>query len=165
MNTTTKTATSPARQEALTDLFTTALEGGIGYWSFAAEYKWDAPYEDRGVWLMPCEAEDSDDWRAAAAKFKLATREATVYDEPVVALRLTPAMMGTGLGRLTKACPGRRTNCGDTFVKLARTLGTDNQCDYDAGDADVIAQFALGMYAVYNAPGQPLDGTTMETYG
>jgi hypothetical protein len=158
------TTTSPARQSALTDLFTTALEGGIGYWSLASGYRWDCAWEDQGVWLLPCEPEDSDHWRECAAKFKIGTRVDEVAGEPVVALRLTPAMMGTGLGRLTKACPGRQTNCGDSFVKLSRTLGTEDQSDYDAGDADVICQFALGFFDVYVGRGE-MNGRTMETYG
>lgn len=30
----------------IVDIYTTALEGGIGYWSIAEEYKWEYLYED-----------------------------------------------------------------------------------------------------------------------
>lgn len=142
----TNTETLTEKQVALVDLFSTAIEGGVNYWASVSGYRWSERFAwaDKGADLTETEYEDGE------------TR------------RLTPALMLTGLNRVAKLCPGRRTNCGDTFAKLARTLGTDDQSDYDAGDADVIAQFGLGMYATYESrrgADDPMHGKVMETYG
>lgn len=34
---------TPARNSFLADIITTAVEGGIGYWSIALEYRWNDP--------------------------------------------------------------------------------------------------------------------------
>lgn len=144
------------RQENLTDLFTTALEGGIGYWSVAYAYKHTCPYADRYALLAPCEDDDLDMWRESGVRIQT---HAVGPGQTVEVAVLTPAKMGTGLWKLAKACPQRRTSSGVTFATLSRHLGSDDFDDYDAGDADVIAQFALGLVTVHD------DGHTTEIYG
>lgn len=36
-----------------TDVMTTAVEGGIGYWSEVTSYRWDVPMAERHVTLQP----------------------------------------------------------------------------------------------------------------
>jgi hypothetical protein len=45
-HTPTRLATT-AREQALNDLFTTALEGGIGYWSTCSVYRWSVDVDGR----------------------------------------------------------------------------------------------------------------------
>jgi hypothetical protein len=145
------------RQQNLTDLFTTALEGGIGYWSLAYAYRWDCPWEARHALLAPCaDGDTAEDWRTIGVTMKT---HAIGPDETVEVAVLTPAMMGTGLAKLAKASPDRRTACGTTFGALSRLIGSDDFPDYDAGDADTIAQWALGLTSTW------ADGRRVEIYG
>jgi hypothetical protein len=68
-------------------------------------------------------------------------------------------VMGTGLAKLATASPQRRTACGTTFAALSRRLGSDDFPDFDATDADTIAQWALGLTSVW------ADGRRVELFG
>ena len=117
-----------SRQRNLTDLFVTAVEGGINYWSRVGGYVWDAPYAKRGVTVY--EFGDSD--------------------VPTAEYRLTPALMGKGLSLWAKNRPTALTQCGASVLGMAKTIGrADFDADYDAIDADIIAQYALLGEVVY----------------
>jgi hypothetical protein len=129
--------TDTARQQNLTDLFTTAIEGGINYWGSVSEYHWDRAWGERYAVVHDLEGDDL----------------------PEGGKRLTPEMMGTGLAKLATASPQRRTACGTTFAALSRRLGSDDFPDFDATDADTIAQWALGLTSVW------ADGRRVELFG
>jgi hypothetical protein len=114
------------KQQNLTSLFVTAIEGGVNYWARVIEYRWDAPYAERYAVLVDREDEDGTEYR------------------------LTPDMMGTGLGRVAKAWPKHTNECGLGWVKAARSVTTaDIGGDFDATDADIVCQFALFKELVY----------------
>lgn len=48
------------RTQFLTDVLVTAVEGGIGYWSFGEDYKYAGPAESRGFTILEL-AEDEGD--------------------------------------------------------------------------------------------------------
>lgn len=156
------TTTLTPREQDLTYLFTTALEGGIGFFSYALNYTWDAPFAEQGADLVPEDPSEAEDWaeifKAAGIEYRMeeVVTWSGTYTLPCV--RLTTAMMGTGLGRLSKDNPRRRTQCGSTFLALSMSLGKDCE-DYDSIDASIIAQFALGLVTKHD------DGHLSEIYG
>ncbi len=112
------------RERNLTDLFVTAIEGGVNYWARVTEYRWNRPYGERYAVLVDME-------------------DGTEY-------RLTPADMAKGLRRWHKAMPTRKTACGVALAKLVRTMnGEDFGFGFDAIDADCVAQYALLNELVY----------------
>ena len=116
--------------ETLIHVFTTALEGGIGYWSCATEYHWSLPGTDF--------AYDFDGFYAVI--------EETECDEDTPPVhRIDAACILRGL--LHFAQPGN----GYTHVRqVARALLLgDDEVDYDAEVADCIVQAGLFGEVIY----------------
>jgi hypothetical protein len=126
---------NPDLDQLLHDLFVTALEGGIGYWSTADAYHWchddDATSEDLAGFyaiVVDCEADEE------------------------TAHRIDRDVIYRGL---------RRFYDGDTsggaagpyvfahMIRLAILKPGDDRIDFDADDADVIVQAGLFGEVVY----------------
>ena len=121
------TLTGNVDRQTLHYLFTTALEGGIGYWSVCTKYHWR---------LLPSGEYDLDGF--------FATVEETEVRAPV-AHRIDADTILRGL--LYFAQPGE----GYRHVRqVARAvLLGDDEVDYDADDADAIVQAGLFGEVVY----------------
>ncbi|MFD4858373.1 hypothetical protein [Streptomyces atratus] len=109
----------------LQDIFHTALEGGIGYWSTCSEYKWEnlAPSE---VYAVVHDSEDEDkEYRITIETIRQGLRK-IVSDEVKYNLGEDGAVQQLAIGILT-----------------------EEDYDYDAGDADNIVQAGLFGELVY----------------
>ncbi len=109
------------------DIFVTALEGGIGYWSTCQHYHWsnaDCTEDHKGFLAHISDSEDED--------------EEYTIDRNVVA---------KGYGLATSATWRSRINWSSS--KPPVVVGPDTDWDYDAGDADVIVQLGLFGDVVY----------------
>lgn len=119
---------SAERVQFLSDVMTTAVEGGINYWAAVSEYRWDLDkYTPEQVGVTVYDQED-DDW-------------------PEEGRRVDLDVIARGIGVLKKA-----GGCGDPdywkqFLLADRTNGEDG--DYDAGMADCILQAGLLGEVVY----------------
>lgn len=118
------------RKEFLTDLLTTAVEGGINYWAGVIRYKWDT---DTGTAL------------GEAFVDLYETEEA--YDkkpEDIEVFHVTIDTIAHGIGILREKHAHYPPKA---FWEADRTNGEDG--DYDAGDADAILQAGLFGEVVY----------------
>lgn len=122
--------------ELLHGLFTTALEGGIGYWSTCSEYHWskgdglgDDDYEGFYAIIEDDESmpEDPDDYECNPLRIDKKTMK-----------------MGYELARTTWRNKVSWSSEKPPFIPSA-----DNDWDYDAGDADVIVQLGLFGEVLY----------------
>lgn len=111
--------------KALQDVFHTALEGGISYWSTCSAYKHEglAPSE---VYAVIHDSEDED-------------KE----------YRVTIETIREGLRAIVSAKVKYNLDEGDAVRRLAVGILTDEDYDYDAGDADDIVQAGLFKELVY----------------
>jgi hypothetical protein len=110
------------------DLFTTALEGGIGYWSSADSYHW---------------ANDDDSEDVIGFYAVIVDREA----DDGKPLRLDRDVMARGYRLATSS--EWRNRIGWSCDKPPVVITADTDWDYDAGDADVIAQLGLFGDVIY----------------
>lgn len=124
---------STERKQFLFDVFVTALEGGIGYWSEASSYHWSK--SDTGT--VDSDA-DLDGFYADIIDVEDEGKHYTI----------TPATIARGLGRITD---GKIDGIGGRWVAdlmLAnRTNGEDG--DFDAAGADAVVQAGLFGQVVY----------------
>jgi hypothetical protein len=112
---------APVRQ-ALLDVFVTALEGGIGYWSVCRRYRW----------ALPDGEEDLDGFHAVI-------EETESGDDVPPVHRIDAAVILRGL--LLLAAPGEGYS---HFRAVARALlAGDDEVDYDAEVADAVVQAGL----------------------
>lgn len=115
------------------DVLTTALEGGIGYWSQAARMVRAADGSHVAVVLHPEEPGDFEPKRVELADVLRALELAATGDVRYVSERVE-----------------RTARALLTYSKLAYAAGADDQApDYDAGDADAIVQVAAFGEVVY----------------
>lgn len=121
------TVTCEVDKQTLLYLFTTALEGGIGYWSVCTKYHWSLP-----------DGEDDLDGF-------FATIEETETDEEPVERRIDAACILRGLAYFAQPGQGYKHV---RQVARAILLG-DEDVDYDAEDADCIVQAGLFNEVVY----------------
>jgi len=128
------------RDQFLDDVIVTAVEGGVGYWSFAQAYRWhrdgdyDTPPED-GVTVELRAIEDGDDpqdWTRVDRALIAAAME-RLASGPVHSLH--DSIRGRLVGQYVIARDGRWMDGGDY--------------DFDAGDADIIVQVGLFGEVVY----------------
>jgi hypothetical protein len=133
------TTRTPERQEFFADIITTALEGGVGYWSQASEYRWFSPSLDGGT--------------ATPGPNGTANAYATLHETETDDGELGPALIVAvqdiarvfGLLRL-----GTPKGWNDRDV--ARMLTAYRECDaggIDSLDADCIVQVAVFGEVVY----------------
>jgi hypothetical protein len=128
------------RKQFLADIFTTALEGGISYWSSCSTYHWskgDGSSDLDGFYAAITDEEDGTDYR---------------IDRQVIQ---------RGVGLFVRYCNGEINSNGGPgdgqrlpsdhywrqFLAANRTNGDDG--DYDADVADNIVQFGLFGKVVY----------------
>ena len=124
--TVTATLTCDVSKDTLHGLFTTALEGGIGYWSVCTQYRWSLP-----------DGEDDLDG------FFATVEETETDDAPTH--RIDAACILRGLQFFAQKGEGYKHV---RSVARAVLLG-DEDLDYDAGDADCIVQAGLFGEVVY----------------
>ena len=110
------TTTIDVEDEFVRDIYTTALEGGIGYWSGCSEYRWDT-VQANAFRAVIHELEPDDD----------ETADENGYGPAIV---IDHAFMVLGLTRYAQKYPS-------LFIEMV----TDE--DYDAGTADMVVQLAL----------------------
>jgi hypothetical protein len=109
------------RDKMLADLFTTALEGGIGYWSRCSRYVWSV-----------------DGTLDGQAKDFIAVIE----DEDEVEYVIDRAVIVKGLDR---AYSRRAMGNDDYHAQALKALyfGRYDDADYDADTADMVVQYGL----------------------
>jgi hypothetical protein len=124
---------SEARQEFLLDVFVTAMEGGIGYWSACHEYHWEA--EDP---LLP------GDLYGFYAKVREWDEENGEYTGDL--LLINDAVIARGINLILKGEVKLNSEIKDWIAKDSRL----NECGMiDACAADCIVQAGLFGKIVY----------------
>jgi hypothetical protein len=121
--------TTTARDELLHGLFTTALEGGIGYWSECSDYRWSIKGD--GV------DEDYTGFSATITETDDDNSPKHVIDRKVIS-------KGYRLATTT-----HRDAIAWSTGKPPLIVTDDTDWDYDAGDADCIVQLGLFGKVVY----------------
>lgn len=126
---------SAARDQLLADIFTTAIEGGINYWSECSSYHWRNP-------------DGTDDLRGFKADindlYNLLDPDDDDSGQPHHVDRST-LVKGYTLATTTHR-DRIRWSCGE---QPPLVITDDTDWDYDAGDADVIVQLGLFGEVVY----------------
>lgn len=122
------TLCSTPREQMLNDVFTTALEGGIGYWSRAQTYRWSDgdPDNPRAINEFSARIEDAQD-----EDFNPVTIDAEVIKRGI---------------RKAWQDAQRHKDTMTEYQYAARrdlALGKYDELDYDADTADHIVQFGL----------------------
>lgn len=108
------------------DIFTTALEGGIGYWSECSRYRWQ-----------------NQDGTENVKGFEAVVTE---FDE-TNALTINRAVISKGVRMYLSSDEIKYLHRNPSMTKFLRTRGEDG--DFDAGNADIIVQIALFGEVVY----------------
>lgn len=116
-----------ALDQLLLDLFNTALEGGIGYWSEASSYHWS-----------------NEDGTEDHQGFYADILDPNGYFEPV---RIDRKVMAKGYRLATTTWRDRLD--WSSGEKPPLVVGPDTDWDFDAGDADMIVQLGLFEDVVY----------------
>jgi hypothetical protein len=117
------------KNQLLFDLFTTALEGGIGYWSECDDYKWEAAVNDRRELV-------------AADAYHAKIREIDYDADRETPYTINHEVMRVGFSRATT--PPWRDRIGwSSGEKPPLVVTDDTDWDFDAGDADCIVQLGL----------------------
>lgn len=113
------------RDQLMLDLFTTALEGGIGYWSQCGKYKHlDAEMmNDPSLYFAIIREMGDDDESEASPEWII-----------------NHSVMRAGYH---KATAGWRDKLNWSADKPPIVVDEDTDWDYDAGDADMIVQLGL----------------------
>ncbi len=123
------------RDQLLHDLFVTALEGGIGYWSTCTKYHWMiGPHAD------DVERPSRDD---------LSGFYATIYEDDQLGgapLTINRTTIANGL-QLAAGAWSDRLAWSTEAPPVVVTANTD--WDFDAGDADMIVQLGLFGDLIY----------------
>lgn len=118
------------RDEYLLDIFTTALEGGIGYWSLCTKYHWSNDGEPDHEGFYAKIIENNDDANPDGGDPHTIDRDTIAY--------------GLELGATTWRDRLSWSTGPPPFI-----IGRDTDWDFDAGDADMIVQLGLFEDVVY----------------
>jgi hypothetical protein len=123
-----------SRDQFLHYLFTTALEGGIGYWSQAESYRWSVGDSN------------TDDLKGFKAVIIDTVTYAEVDGEPASRYTIDRAVIAKGLNALAKGTAtwgGKELHPSKVafYVGLAATNG--DGADWDANTADEVVQAGL----------------------
>jgi len=123
----TKPATT-RRAQAIGDLFTTALEGGIGYWSTCSVYRWSVDVDGR--------QEQAEDFIAVITETEDEDEPEHVIDYHVVR---------RGANRLYKHLIDLGDSANQYHLRAMRDLARGNwdDLDFDADTADMAVQLGL----------------------
>lgn len=158
---------SPKRKAFLHGIFTTALEGGIGYWSRCSEYHWRRDVDDPGTadFSDLC---DIDGFYATIVSASVDSDDRPfwgVFDDERenAPLRIDLEVIDRGVRLFLQYCHGYLDSNGNPaaaethglpeghywrqFVVAEATLGDGG--DYDADVADEIVQWGLFGKPVY----------------
>jgi hypothetical protein len=129
---------NPVRQQNLTDLFTTACEGGIQYWATVEHYRRsDGDFAANRARIVDHVARDEDGQPEEACRHLLTAELIGVALRRVAAL---PA-------ETFALTPGWKQHL--TKLHFAAGKPYFDDLDYDATDADVIAQVAVLNRHIY----------------
>lgn len=149
-----------ARKKFLHCVFTTALEGGIGYWSVCDEYHWSKPglinggsggdlVDDLDGFYATIESNDEDGW--GITKKEPVTILGTTFDswEYDNQLRIDIDVIERGSNMLVeKVLSGEFTN--DYLLQFVQAWISDgDNGDYDCSGADLVVQLGLFGEVVY----------------
>ena len=118
-----------ALDQLLLDIFTTALEGGIGYWSSCQEYHWSN--DAMGKRLGNIEA-DHKGFYALIAEEDGDEQIPHTIDRSVIAK-----------GYRLATTDWRHRIAWSSGQEPSLVVGPDTDWDFDAGDADAIIQLGL----------------------
>jgi hypothetical protein len=132
-----RTPTQPAttrRERAINDLFTCAMEGGVGYWSTCSVYHWSVEVDGRRV-----EAKD----------FVAVIQDVEDEDGPEYVIDYH--VVRRGANRLYKHLLDLGDEANRYHLQAMRDLarGDWDSLDYDAETADMVVQFGLLGSLVY----------------
>jgi len=130
----TETTAPAARDQALADLFSAALEGGIGYWSTCSVYRWRKPGSDsRG---SVAETQDLIGFHAVIQDTE--DDEATEY-------RIDRDVIRRGMQRLYKHMIGLGDDANRYQLQACRDFNRGNwdDFDFDSDTGDMVVQFGL----------------------
>lgn len=118
-----------ALEQLLLDLFTTALEGGIGYWSGCTSYHW-------------INEDDSEDVQGFYADIVESDDEVIIGEH-----HIDRSVLAKGYRLATTTWRDRLD--WSSGEKPPLVVGPDTDWDFDAGDADMIVQLGLFEDVVY----------------
>lgn len=149
MNDTQETTTTD-REQFLTDILCTAVEGGIGDWSetFLSTYDWDCPVVNRGVTLL-IEGLDADDFRVPLLDSSEYLQPEYVDDNHHV-VRVTLDTIRKGVSLIDRKEPEIEIN--DDYMRIVKNASHRNDTcpdnmhspgDIDADVASCIVQAGL----------------------
>jgi hypothetical protein len=138
------TRTKPsALDQLLLDLFTTALEGGINYWSTCSSYHWSHSGDDL---TLGNGLEDHQGFYAVITN----DVDPIVNDADVPlddqTLRIDRSVLAKGYRLATTT---HRDKVAWSTGKPPLVVGPDTDWDFDADDADCIVQLGLFETVVY----------------
>lgn len=136
---------SPEREQFYADIISTAVEGGIGYWSQVSHYQWVKNWGgDQGKLMVVCG--DDDDYTDKGTMAVVHEYDPDTDDYAAEGMTLDTDKIAIAMGRIT----GESGLIG----KYAANQITGALRDLDAGEidsdlADVIVQVALLGEEVY----------------
>lgn len=119
------------RRQFLWDMFVTALEGGIGYWSSCNVYH---------IWRIPTQPSEGPDLRGFHATIEDIEDANKVY-------RIDAEVIQRGLRAIADGRVNVNSDIRAAVLLASRTNGDDG--DYDAGVADCVVQAGLFGEVVY----------------
>ncbi len=115
------------RATFLSDIITTAVEGGVNYWAQVTKYHWS-------------------DEKPETTTATLAEHEAASRDEMIKHGKLTPDTVANAIGRIVR----NEVKVHFSYIKLiAGATATNDGGDIDAEAADIIAQVAILGEVIY----------------
>ncbi len=132
------------RQEFLADVITTALEGGVGYWSQASEYRWFSPDLSGGT----ATPGPNGTANAYATLHETDTPDGELGD----ALTVDVDVIARAFGKIRRAASGDLVIpfLSREYARRLRDAYDDIDAgDIDADDADVVVQVGLFGQVVY----------------
>ena len=135
------------KAEMYFDIFVTALEGGIGYWSVCEEYQWRrkfVPTTEPGAKITVAEESDIFGFYAVVRD-----EEDPVDGEPRD-WRIDHGTIEKGIAKAFQYAVENGRLSDYNFVALAKLKhGRFDNLDFDAETADIIVQFGLFGELVY----------------
>lgn len=119
------------REQAYADIFVTAIEGGIGYWSTCSEYRWRKP---------GTEEQDLAGFRAVVLEMD---------DDDAQDMTIDLRVIKKGVRRFVQEYEGAVNMPYFHRAATCLRLGKWDDLDVDADIADAIVQFGLFSKVVY----------------
>lgn len=133
-NNNTATTEPTKRQEFLTDILITAVEGGVNYWAQAGGYRYSGPAKDRGVTLYIDDIDESD-------VLLDVIHDENPDDPEQVVTRVTLADIEEGIRRILYEDDFKAS--GQLLVAVLEPSANNDAGEIDAEIADIIIQAAV----------------------